>query len=108
MIPTVSGFRLATTLWERLRGMKRLGRFEGVLVLVRCNDVHTFGMKAALDIAFVSAEGKVLSSFCDVPKRRRLRCPDASYTLERYSIDAPWFEKGETVALCPMNDDVQS
>lgn len=53
----------AGTSEERRRGLlgrTRLGPDEGIY-LVPCEWVHTFGMKYAIDIAFVAPDGVVLS-----------------------------------------------
>lgn len=52
----------AATFWTRLVGL--LGRAalpegEG-LWLTRCNSVHNFGMRFAIDVAFLDAEGVVI------------------------------------------------
>ena len=53
---------IACSTWSRLRGLLGRKRFDGVLLLMPCNDVHTFGMKAPIDIAFVEQDGFVAES----------------------------------------------
>ena len=64
--------RVLTGFFERMRGL--LGRDslpEGeVYVFPRCNAVHTLGMRFAIDIVFLDAEGCVLSVRENVPPGR--------------------------------------
>lgn len=55
--------------WSRLRGL--LGRpapadGEGLL-LVPCRSVHMFGMRVALDVAFVDQDGAVIAAYHALP-----------------------------------------
>ena len=90
---------IACTLASRVRGLLGREDFRDVLMLAPCNDVHTFGMTQPIDIAFVSADGVVLEAHCRVSPRRRLRCKDASATLERFSTEDAWFERGDRIEL---------
>jgi hypothetical protein len=47
---------------RRARRHGLLGRdgVDGVLVLEPCRQVHTFGMRFAIDVAFCAADGRVL------------------------------------------------
>lgn len=53
---------LAASFWTRLVGLLgRQGLPEGEgLWITRCNSVHNFGMRFAIDVAFLDAEGTVL------------------------------------------------
>lgn len=90
---------VACSLRSRLRGLLGRGDYPGVLLLVPCNDVHTFGMRHDIDVAFISAEGVVLESHRGMAPCRRRRCRGASATLERISSEAAWFERGDRVEL---------
>lgn len=93
-------FILACTPWARLRGMKAYPTWHGVLVLAPCADVHTFGIRRSLDIAFVDRWGIVLESYRRVPPGRRRRCKGACYTLERWAESGEaWFERGGSVFM---------
>ncbi len=87
--------RLACGLWARLRGLKRHRGFDGVLMLVPCRDVHTFGMDRPVDIAFVTSEGRVAASYRNIRPGRRLRCRKAVAVLERFACEGPWPEEGD-------------
>ena len=88
---------IACTMRARVRGLFGHAGFGGVLLLVPCNDVHTFGMTAPLDIAFVSADGTVLEAHRDVGPRRRLKNRRACATLERFARPGPWLAPGEPI-----------
>jgi uncharacterized membrane protein (UPF0127 family) len=47
---------------RRARGRGLLGRdgFTGALVIRPCRQVHTLGMRFAIDVAFCAADGRVL------------------------------------------------
>ena len=87
----------ACSLRSRLRGLLGREKFDGLLVLAPCDDIHTVGMRRAIDVAFVSVDGVVLESHRNVPPNRRLRNRRAALTLERYSIEAAWYEPGDVV-----------
>ena len=102
--------RFATSFAARMRGL--LGvmpgneRAEGVLVLAPCRSVHTVGLAFALDIAFVSSEGRVLASQRQVPPGRFLKRRGAAAVLERRSCKCPWYEPGEFVSLAVPEEPV--
>lgn len=50
----------ARTRRERTRGLLGRDGFTGALVFRRCRQVHTFGMRFAIDVAFCRADGLVL------------------------------------------------
>jgi uncharacterized membrane protein (UPF0127 family) len=61
--------------WSRLRGL--LGRpapAEGEgLLLLPCRSVHMFGMRGALDVAFVDRDGAVIAAYHALPPGGRTR-----------------------------------
>lgn len=97
-------FVLATSALARMRGLlfsrSDWGCHQRVLVLIPCKGVHTFGMRYALDIAFVRENGVVMRSFENVPANRLLKCSDACFVLERPHVSGePWFAEGDAVPL---------
>lgn len=56
---------------SRARRWGLLGRdgIDGALVLPRCRQVHTFGMRFAIDVAFCTADGTVLRMITMRPHR---------------------------------------
>lgn len=85
---------------ERLVGL--LGTFEGDIgarpvILVRCNSIHTFGMRYGIDVAFIGEDGQVISSRRSMPPGRILRVSPASFVLERPRSPGPWPGEGESI-----------
>ena len=91
--------KFACNLLSRLRGLIGREEFDGLFVLAPCDDIHTIGMRRPIDVAFVNVDGVVLESYRRVPPNRRLRNRRAALTLERYSIEASWYEPGDVVQL---------
>ena len=91
--------QVASSMTSRLRGLFGRADFKGALLLTPCNDVHTFGMRRAIDVAFITPTGLVVESHRNVPACRRLRCKQASSTLERFSTAGPWYKRGDRVEL---------
>lgn len=98
--------RLAASLPARLKGLLLRSGFDGVLLIVPCRDIHTWGMRRSLDVAFVGAQGRVLAAYRDVGPRRRLRHRDARAVLERFhDARADWFQEGDLVVITGGKDD---
>jgi uncharacterized protein len=53
------------------------------LLIPGCRSVHTFGMRFALDVVFLGANGETLRVARAVPPRRVLWCRGAAAVLER-------------------------
>jgi uncharacterized membrane protein (UPF0127 family) len=51
---------VARTRRERTRGLLGRDGFTGALVFRKCRQVHTVGMRFAIDVAFCDADGVVL------------------------------------------------
>jgi uncharacterized membrane protein (UPF0127 family) len=65
--------RVASTFWTRLKGLlgaPPLQPGEGMLI-DPCQAVHMFGMKQALDVAFVGADGQVIAVYHDLRPGQR-------------------------------------
>lgn len=88
---------IACTVRARLRGLLGRPGFDGVLMLVPCHDIHTFGMRESLDVAFVAADGTVLESHRRITPGRRLKNRQAAATLERFADSSPWFAPGDRI-----------
>jgi uncharacterized membrane protein (UPF0127 family) len=75
---------LAAGLRARLLGLALLPRRRAGagLLIPRCSSVHTFGMRFAIDVFFLDAEGQLLSSRRSVPGCRIVACAGASAVLE--------------------------
>lgn len=76
--------RAAARFGARLRGLigQTLSPAAGLLI-VRCHGVHTFGMRHAIDLAFLDPDGRVLvlQRSCP-PNRISAWVPMARYVLE--------------------------
>lgn len=91
---------LATSLPSRMKGLLFTPQGDDVMVLVPCHDIHTFGMRYALDVAFIDAAGVVRKAERDVMPNRRLRDAGSVAVLERRAIPREvWFDEGEQVSL---------
>jgi uncharacterized protein len=69
----------------RLLGLALLPRAPPAgwaLVLPRCSSVHTVGMRFALDVVFLDAEGRVLRVARAVPPWRVVSCRGAAAAVE--------------------------
>lgn len=80
-----SSVALADSFLGRLRGLLArppLDHDQGLL-LMKCDSVHTAGMRYAIDVAFLDAEGTVVRSVADLePWRVALGGPGAVHALE--------------------------
>jgi uncharacterized membrane protein (UPF0127 family) len=92
-VPVAKDFR------TRLRGLAFRDRseVEAGLLIPRCASVHTFGMRFALDVFFLDADGEVISVRRSVAPRRVLWQRGASAVLE-----IPATEEGERSPLPPL------
>ena len=98
----VESLEFATTAKERLRGMLFRDPDDITRLLIPCQDVHTFGMRYPLDIAFISKDGDVLEVHRNVSAMKRLKHKGASVVAERFSKDGEWLEEGDVIYLgCP-------
>jgi uncharacterized membrane protein (UPF0127 family) len=71
-----------------------------VLALLPCRSIHTFGMRCAIDVAFIDWQGRVLKAARNVAPNRMLSRKGALCVLERRSTPAaPWFSEGDTLKL---------
>lgn len=91
---------LAARMTSRLRGLLMSPASDAVLMLAPCRDIHTFGMRYAIDVAFVDETGTVLRSCRDVMPKRRLHDARASAVLERFAVPREvWFEEGDRLEI---------
>ncbi len=74
----------AVNAYERTRGLlgrPPLANGEGLLI-DRCRMVHTMGMRYALDLIFLDADGHILKMVSNVPPLRLAGALSAQSTLE--------------------------
>ena len=80
--------------FERLRGLEFRKTDDLNYLFKNCNSIHTFGMKEPIDVAFVGADGEVLSVSRSVQAGKVLRNRNAKFTIERFASEKPWVEVG--------------
>ena len=90
---------MATSASSRLRGMLFRDPDDITRLLVPCRDIHTFGMRYPLDIAFISKDGYVLEVYRNVEGRRRIKRKEASMVAERFSRQGDWLQAGDVIRL---------
>lgn len=93
---------LAVTHGARLTGLLRKPEELSPLLIAPCCDVHTFGMRVPLDIAFLDVDGAVVHVVRGAPRCRRFRCPGAAMVIERVARAGPWLREGDEVGLKMM------
>jgi uncharacterized protein len=74
----------ASTLRSRLLGLAWLREMPSghALLIADCRSVHTFGMRFAIDVAFLDASGRPIRVERAVPRRRLLVCRGAFAVIE--------------------------
>ena len=95
-------FIVLSRIVERLRGMKGISEENSHVVLVPCCDIHTFGMKAPIDVAFIDARGVVIAVHRHVVPGRRIRNASARLVVERFSHQGVWYERGDDLFKLPV------
>jgi len=89
---------------SRLLGLALLDDLPSrqALLLPGCSSVHTFGMRFAIDVAFLDRVGRVLRLVCALPPGRMAWCPGARAVLEtRAGEGGPFLTEELTRALSP-------
>lgn len=97
--PLLSRLVLAASFKERVQGLLLASPHKETMMLLPCSDVHTVGMRHALDVAFVDCDGLVLETYRAVRPLSRLRNKNARVVLERFSSDTPWFQAGDRLGI---------
>lgn len=91
---------LLCSLRKRLRGLLFKAPDDKAVLLVPCADVHTFGMRHSIDVAFIDVQGVVMSSYQGVCPRKRLRQKGAAAVLERFSGSGKkWVQPGDRLGI---------
>ncbi len=73
---------LALSARARRRGLLGRGGIEGALLLSPASSVHTFGMRFAIDVAYLDRDSRVLAVRTMPPGRVGLPRPRARHVLE--------------------------
>jgi uncharacterized membrane protein (UPF0127 family) len=72
----------AVTRVQRRRGLMGVAVIEQPLVLEPCNWVHTIGMKATIDVAYVASNNIVIQTATMKPWRVGPRIPTSAFIIE--------------------------
>ena len=73
---------IADSAAARRRGLIGRDRLDGALVLRPCRQVHTLGMRAAIDVAFCDVRGRVLRTCSIGPWRVSRPVWHAAFVVE--------------------------
>jgi uncharacterized protein len=73
---------LADSARTRRRGLLHRDSLDGALVLRPCRNVHTAGMRFAVDVAFCDAEGMVVRTMTLAPWRLSPYVRRAAFVIE--------------------------
>lgn len=87
---------VATTHRARMRGLLGRTGFEGALVLRPCRQVHTWGMRFPIDVAFCTSDGVVVHAVTMRPWRMSRVVRRAAFAVE---APAGAFERWRLQAL---------
>ena len=93
---------LATGIRARMTGLLKSSRCAKgeALLLAPCRSIHSFGMRSALDVAFLDAKAVVVFSERNVPPNRMRSHARAVAVLERRSSPSQsWPLVGESMTL---------
>jgi uncharacterized membrane protein (UPF0127 family) len=74
--------RRAETFGDRLKGLALARGTDEALYFANCRSVHTIGMRFALDLIWVDADGQPLRVDRDVPPLRTRSCRQAHGVIE--------------------------
>ena len=100
------GIEWATTWLSRLKGLLGRSPSDVLLVLCPCSNIHTWGMRHCLDVAFVGKDGAVLKVLRGMEPRERECHPRAVMVVERFASNGAWFAEGEFVDLISRGKEV--
>jgi uncharacterized membrane protein (UPF0127 family) len=85
------------------------GNFEGALLVRRSRAAHTFGMRTAIDVAFLDAELKVVDVRVMTPwrlARPRRRCR-AVLQAQLGAFERWGLQRGDTLELSECSDELR-
>lgn len=95
----MESLELAISAPARLRGLLFRDPDKITRLLIPCKDIHTFGMRYPLDVAFISKDGDVLEVHRNVATMQRIKNKDAVMVAERFSRSGEWLMKGDVIHL---------
>ncbi|MBI2168526.1 MAG: DUF192 domain-containing protein [Actinobacteria bacterium] len=78
----LAALEVAASRADRRRGLRGRDEFEGALLLRPCRQVHSFGMRFPIDVAFCTDDGEVLRVSTLRPGRISTVVPRAAFVIE--------------------------
>ena len=80
----VENLRIADTFFNRLKGLLGTSVLPAgeALLICPCNNIHMFGMKYSIDVAFVDDSDRVLKTVEALRPGRFACCSEARYVVE--------------------------
>lgn len=100
---TVYEFAVLSSWFQRLRGLLATTEQAHPVLLTKCRSIHSYGMRYALDVAFVGEQGEVLLVKRHFAPRQFLSCKQAICVLERPARQKAWFKTGDHVWVVSMS-----
>lgn len=99
--------RLANNFWTRFRGLMWTSELPAgeALLIVPCNSVHCFGMRYAIDVAFLSKSGEVLHMIPDMAPGKVspiIKGARATLELPAGTLAATGTQVGDRLELPPI------
>lgn len=101
-------FRMLSSWRARARGLLGTDEKSEPVVLVRCSSIHTWGMRYAIDVAFVTRGGRVIKSQRGVLPRHMVSAFGSYYVFERPASSLPWPQEGSWLPLALVHADTRS
>jgi len=96
--------KTVTSYYARMRGLLGTSQHQldfEALHLLPCKGVHTFGMKYAIDLAFLDGQGEVIMRKENVAPNRICPSPKGTHSVvERPANVLPWLQIGDRIDLC--------
>jgi uncharacterized membrane protein (UPF0127 family) len=91
----------------RTRGLLGRDGIDGALVLDPCRQVHTFGLRFAIDVAFCHRDGRVLRTVTLRPWRICVPVPRARFAVEAEAgaFDRWRLRPGDVLEVTGLFDD---
>lgn len=99
----IGWFSYLSSFVERLWGL--LGgdaQSPGVLI-DSCRSIHSYGMKMAIDVAFVDEHMRCLRVVKKLLPNKTLSCPHARFVLERPASSQEWFVEHDCIRLAVLD-----
>jgi len=95
--------KTVTSYYARMKGLLGTSQHQldfDALHLLPCKGVHTFGMKYAIDLAFLNCRGEVIMQLRNFSPNRICPSPkDTHSVVERPTSALPWLQLGDRIDI---------